>query len=33
MNKIIIVTDKTTLYGSEVTASSLWRRKNAQCNM
>lgn len=29
----IIVTDKTILYGSEVSVSSLWCRKNAQCNL
>lgn len=33
MNKIIIVTDKTILYGSVVTASSLWCQKNTQCNL
>jgi len=27
MNTIIIVTDKTILYGSEVTVSSLWCQK------
>lgn len=29
----IIVTDKTILYGFEVTASSLWCLKNTQCNL
>jgi len=32
-NTIIIVTDKTIVYGSEVTVSSLWCQKNTQCNL
>jgi len=33
MNTIIIVADKTILYGSEVTVFSLWCQTNTQCNL